>query len=77
MADIIDQANDRAEQDLAKAIDAARSGGGLTALAKACGHCLSCGPGVPLPDGQRWCNADCRDDWQRMQTRHPRATLYR
>lgn len=27
------------------------------------GECLSCG--APLKDGRRWCDADCRDDWQR------------
>ncbi|MEW6772300.1 MAG: hypothetical protein AB1330_13130 [Bacillota bacterium] len=29
------------------------------------GECLSCG--APLKDGRRWCDADCRDDWQREQ----------
>lgn len=28
----------------------------------ATGQCLSCEK--PLPDGVRWCDADCRDDWQ-------------
>ncbi len=26
------------------------------------GKCLYCE--APLPDGRRWCDADCRDDWQ-------------
>lgn len=29
------------------------------------GECLICG--APLKDGRRWCNAHCRDDWQREQ----------
>ena len=34
---------------------------------EATGRCLNCGE--PLPDGQRWCDADCRDDWQRTIAR--------
>lgn len=33
----------------------------------ATGLCLSCD--APLPDGRRWCDADCRDDWQAEQAR--------
>lgn len=29
------------------------------------GLCLSCE--APLPEGRRWCDADCRDDWQAGQ----------
>lgn len=32
---------------------------------QATGICLFCGE--PLPAGQRWCDADCRDDWERAQ----------
>ena len=28
-----------------------------------CGECHYCGE--PLNDGRRFCDADCRDDWQR------------
>jgi len=31
------------------------------------GRCLHCE--LPLPDGMRWCDADCRDDWQRERGR--------
>jgi hypothetical protein len=31
----------------------------------ATGECLFCGAG--LPDGRRWCDADCRDGWAREQ----------
>ena len=30
---------------------------------KATGKCLCCDE--PLPRGQRWCNAWCRDDWRK------------
>lgn len=26
------------------------------------GECLWCGE--PLPDGRRWCDAECRDAWE-------------
>lgn len=29
------------------------------------GQCQFCGEDVTA--GQRWCNADCRDDWERAQ----------
>lgn len=32
---------------------------------EATGECLFCGE--PLPDGKRWCNAECRDEWERDQ----------
>jgi hypothetical protein len=32
---------------------------------RATGHCLSCDAGV-LP-GIRWCDADCRDTWEKEQ----------
>jgi predicted nucleic acid-binding Zn ribbon protein len=30
----------------------------------ASGSCLHCG--APLPRGGRWCDAECRDDWERL-----------
>lgn len=33
-----------------------------TANAKPTGFCLFCGD--PVAENRRWCNADCRDDWQ-------------
>lgn len=32
-----------------------------------CGHCLNCDE--PLPEGERWCDADCRTDWEKRETR--------
>ena len=31
------------------------------------GYCLFCGE--PLPKGRRWCNADCRDSWEKENRR--------
>lgn len=28
------------------------------------GFCYNCVE--PLPDGHRWCDADCRDDWEKL-----------
>lgn len=64
MSDIIDQANDRAQLDLERAIRAARSASPLPAP---CGHCLNCGESTG--PAQRWCDDDCRDDWQARQPR--------
>lgn len=36
----------------------------------ACGHCLWCD--APLSAGQRWCDTDCRDDWERTHERRQR-----
>lgn len=33
------------------------------------GHCLNCGPDVPLPAPQRWCDSDCSNDWHQRQRR--------
>lgn len=65
--DVIDSANDRAARDLDRAISAARRTNGLHY--GAIGHCLNCGPEVPLPPGKRWCDPDCRDDFLRREGR--------
>lgn len=31
---------------------------------QATGRCLCCGK--PLANGVRWCDADCRDDWEKI-----------
>lgn len=31
------------------------------------GECLYCGE--PLPAGRRWCNAECRSEWEHEQQR--------
>lgn len=28
------------------------------------GWCLNCGPDVTLPTPMRWCDEECREDWE-------------
>ncbi|TVO53834.1 hypothetical protein [Denitromonas halophila] len=58
MADVIDQANDRAARDLLLAQQQRRPEG-----PQACGTCHNCGE--PVASRLRWCDAQCRDDWER------------
>ena len=32
-----------------------------------CGHCFNCE--APLPPADRWCDADCRADWEQREAR--------
>lgn len=57
MSDIIDLANEQAERTLAHERLAAHQ----PTPPAATGVCFNCG--APLADGRRWCDADCRDDW--------------
>jgi hypothetical protein len=41
-------------------------------VAVSVGYCLNCGPEVKLPEGQRWCDGDCRDDWEKERARQKR-----
>lgn len=68
MSDLADQAAAREQQDLALALQQRKPAGPA-----ATGHCLSCGE--PLCGDLRWCDRDCRDDWQRAQAAHQAATL--
>lgn len=56
--DEADIANDRAEQELSRALSIRKPTGPV-----ATGQCLWCGDGVAPT--VRWCGADCRDFWQR------------
>lgn len=38
------------------------------------GYCLFCGE--PLPKGKRWCDADCRDQWEK-ERRKSKCHLFR
>lgn len=60
MADIIDQAQERAERILQAELSARRAAG-----PEATGYCLACGEAVA--HGMRWCNVMCRDDYQRVE----------
>lgn len=57
--DIFDMATAVEERDRALAIQAARK---PVVSAKANGRCLNCN--AQLEKGSRWCDGDCRDDWE-------------
>lgn len=65
MTDIADLADD----EVGGAVDRAMRNIDTRREAEATGFCLSplCGEAVDPP--KRWCDADCRDDWQRHQRR--------
>lgn len=57
-----DWATVREEEDRARALARRRpEGPGYT------GHCAFCGDEVEHP--RRWCDADCRDEWERRHGR--------
>lgn len=60
--DEIDKANERAEQFLVHSIACAAKG---QALPIATGHCFNCSNGLALDE--RWCDSDCRNDWEARQ----------
>ena len=65
MTDIADLASEREELIRAAALAERKPEG-----PKATGHCLECGhPFAVHKDGRRWCNAECRDDWERRNGR--------
>jgi hypothetical protein len=59
MPDVVDLAQKQQEM-LDRCTFAARK----PAAPKATGFCLNCGE--PLPEGERWCGPECRDDWERL-----------
>lgn len=64
--DIADIGNERAQEFLDDAIAAVRRK--ASAIETGVGICLNCGAAV---DGlRRWCDVDCRDDWEREQKRN-------
>lgn len=63
--DIIDQANAQADLALSIALAAASD---TTPIAEPNGHCLNCGERVKKE--RRWCNAECREDWEARQCRN-------
>lgn len=62
--DIVDEANELAQAAVDTAIESARK---AVPEARATGKCLNCG--YHVAPGHRWCDADCREDWQRTQTK--------
>jgi hypothetical protein len=68
MADIIDDANQTAEFFLAAALQNLKQN--ASKETPGVGACLNCGAAV---EGEkRWCDADCRDQWQADQDRKQR-----
>lgn len=63
MADEIDIANERAELFRQQSLKNRKPEG-----PKPTGNCLACGA-ILLMNGMRWCDADCRDDWQTQQSK--------
>jgi hypothetical protein len=61
--DVIDQAQQQIEQALERALKQRRA----EPEASPTGRCLWCGE--PLPEPLRWCDAACRDDWERHYAR--------
>lgn len=62
MTDIYDQASNREQLDRDLAVNSARK---ANPEALAIGHCLWCN--AELFGAQRWCDADCREDWELAQ----------
>lgn len=62
--DIIDNAAATEELHRTLALKAINRGPQVVAT----GRCLNCGE--PTPEPRRWCDADCRDDWQASRSRH-------
>lgn len=60
MADIIDQANDRAALDLQRALAAATRGVPPLPFTGQCHNCEA-----PLPGSMRFCDADCCRDFEK------------
>lgn len=60
MPDVCDLASDREATDTALALKAARER--TEPPMPPNGHCYNCGE--PVPTDARFCDCDCRDDWQ-------------
>ena len=60
MADEADVANDNIERDAQIAIRTAQNFKGPAAT----GYCLAPSCGEAVSEGHRWCNTDCRDEYQ-------------
>ncbi len=62
MADIVDIANELVESEMAERI----KNRGSAEIPKGSGECLHCASTLHNPQS-RWCDADCRDDWEKAQ----------
>lgn len=61
MADEIDRANDEVERFLVQAL---QNNAAARPLLLACGQCHYCGEAVA--EGLRFCDAECRDDYDKL-----------
>lgn len=64
MSDIFDQASEREDRDRQAAIDRQRRASERLPYVGCCYYC-----GSITPTGVRFCDADCRDDYQEQQRR--------
>jgi hypothetical protein len=64
MADELDLASEREQIARDKAVSVIQN---RPPAATANGYCLECQD--PVKEGVRWCDADCRDDWQKRNPR--------
>jgi len=60
MADIVDDAQKREEELLAKALATRKPAGPVP-----CGFCYNCEE--PVHPDARWCDLECKADWERLQ----------
>lgn len=67
MADEADNANDVVQ----RSIDATMRTVNTSNEVEANGACLLDHCEMPLPVGRRWCDADCRDAWEKDKRRSP------
>ena len=65
MMDVIDQSESTLQINETLALQQRKDAG-----PPPCGECHYCGE--PLNDGRRFCDADCRDDWQKRQAAQKR-----
>lgn len=68
MTDIIDMANDLADQLTSAYVAHERKQNPRLPFI---GQCYNCD--APTPHGHNFCDADCRDDWQKRQTAQKRS----
>lgn len=70
--DIIDAGSEREMADTEAAVRAARAKAERLE-AEATGYCLACNSSVP--EGHRWCDVDCRSDYERYRKALKRAGI--
>lgn len=59
----LEQAQKLADAQVARAIEMAQKARAVPPM----GKCYNCGEKLPAFSGQRFCDADCRDDWEKRR----------